>query len=273
MFSLQARQLPTPHHPSGPMTSGDGNYKTFRIDKVKYPTCAVPQATYKVYKDQKSSPSDVEFMAQVIIVDSNIYSIDKNEILSLLFKIFLRSFVQINSRSRPDENPGVLGSVSCHDGYMELMHLNDGMFGLSINARGCGISTVLAELCFLDPNINFVNHPTKKNNKQKSIRMLQKYPNELNDVIENCKNLIALTMTASPFTGAYGYFSAAKRTGYRQFLVESEAESHMHRYWTEDAESRYDSATGNIRLDEHCEGCAGNTCRGYGQKWYFCKDT
>ena len=88
MFSLQARQLPTPHHPSGPMTSGDGNYKTFRIDKVKYPTCAVPQATYKVYKDQKSSPSDVEFMAQVIIVDSNIYSIDKNEILSLLFKIF-----------------------------------------------------------------------------------------------------------------------------------------------------------------------------------------
>ena len=91
MFSLQARQLPTPHHPSGPMTSGDGNYKTFRIDKAKHPTCAVPQATYKVYKDQKSSPSDVEFMAQVIIVDSNIYSIDKrdkNEILSFLFKIF-----------------------------------------------------------------------------------------------------------------------------------------------------------------------------------------
>ena len=79
MFSLQARQLPTPHHPSGPMTSGDGNYKTFRIDKVKYPTCAVPQATYKVYKDQKSSPSDVEFMAQVIIVDFDTCSMNKRD--------------------------------------------------------------------------------------------------------------------------------------------------------------------------------------------------
>ena len=278
MFRLQARQLPTPHHPSGPMTSGDGNYKTFRIDKAKHPACAVSQNTYKVYKDEKGRPGDVEFMAQVILVDFDTYSMNQREIqhefCNLLFKVhFSLLFVQINSRSRPDENPGVLGSVSCHDGYMELMHLNDGMFGLSLNARSCGISTVLAELCFLDPNINFLNHPTKKNNKQKSIRMLQKYPNELQDVEENCKNLIALTMTSSPFTGAYGYFSAAKRTGYRQFLVESEAESHLHRYWTEDAEKRYDSATGNIRLDEHCEGCAGNTCRGYGQKWYFCKDT
>ena len=183
---------------------------------------------------------------------------------------FFLLFLQIGSRSRPDR--GVLGSCTCHHGYMELVDINKGDFG-SLNARSCGISTVLAELCFLDPNINFVNRPGKKNTDQMYHKMLKKYPDELQDVEENCKNLIALTMTANPLTGAYGYFSAAKRTGYRQFLVESEAETHLHRYWTEDAETRYDSATGNIRLDEHCEGCAGNTCRGYGQKWYFCKDT
>ena len=55
------------------MTSGDGNYKTFRIDKVKHPACAVQQNTYKVYKDERSGPNNVEFMAEVILVDLNIY--------------------------------------------------------------------------------------------------------------------------------------------------------------------------------------------------------
>ena len=58
------------------MTSGDGNYRTFRIDKVKHPACAVPQNTYKVYKDQRSGPDDVEFMAEVILVDLNIYHVN-----------------------------------------------------------------------------------------------------------------------------------------------------------------------------------------------------
>ena len=63
------------------MTSGDGNYKTFRIDKVKHPACAVPQNTYKVYKDEKGRPGDVEFMAQVILVDFDTYSMNQRETL------------------------------------------------------------------------------------------------------------------------------------------------------------------------------------------------
>ena len=59
------------------MTSGDGNYKTFRIDKVKHPACAVQQNTYKVYKDERSGPNNVEFMAEVILVDLNIYHTNK----------------------------------------------------------------------------------------------------------------------------------------------------------------------------------------------------
>ena len=66
------------------MTSGDGNYKTFRIDKAKHPACAVSQNTYKVYKDEKGRPGDVEFMAQVILVDFDTYSMNQRDTLNFV---------------------------------------------------------------------------------------------------------------------------------------------------------------------------------------------
>ena len=90
------------------MTSGDGNYKTFRIDKVKHPACAVQQNTYKVYKDERSGPNNVEFMAEVILVDLNIYHtnnmLHKKKFVALLSKcVFLSYFYRSDLDLDPTE--------------------------------------------------------------------------------------------------------------------------------------------------------------------------
>ena len=86
------------------MTSGDGNYKTFRIDKVKHPACAVQQNTYKVYKDERSGPNNVEFMAEVILVDLNIYH--TNNTISHLYPFFSKYvFLSYFYRSDLDLDP------------------------------------------------------------------------------------------------------------------------------------------------------------------------
>ena len=85
------------------MTSGDGNYKTFRIDKVKHPACAVQQNTYKVYKDERSGPNNVEFMAEVILVDLNIYH--TNNTKRNLYPFFSNFFFSYFYRSDLDLDP------------------------------------------------------------------------------------------------------------------------------------------------------------------------
>ena len=147
----------------------------------------------------------------------------------------------------------------------------------TLNARGCGISTVLAALCFIDPDITYLYR--YKMPEQKSIQILKKFPNVLKDVEENCKHLISLKMTASPKTGAYAYFSAAERYGYRLLLVHKERDwnnpgnTHIHRFWTKDARKQYDIETGSIKLVESCDdGCAGERCKALGEFWFFCKD-
>ena len=156
------------------------------------------------------------------------------------------------------------------------MDINDGSYD-TLNSRGCGISTVLSELCFIDPDINYIYHPkTRKLNW--SLRLLKKFPDQQKDLEENCKTLMTLRMAANPKTGAYAYFSAARRWNYRQMLIKVDTglngqPVHFHRFMTADAQKRYDKETGNIRIDEHCtDACEGNMCKGVTQMWYFCKD-
>ena len=156
------------------------------------------------------------------------------------------------------------------------MDINDGSYD-TLNARGCGISTVLSELCFIDPDINYIYHPkTRKLNW--SLRLLKKFPDQAKDLEENCKTLMTLRMAANPKTGAYAYFTAARRWNYRQMLIKvdtglNDKPVHFHRFMTADAQKRYDKETGNIRIDEYCtDACEGNMCKGVTQMWYFCKD-
>ena len=230
-------------HPTRPMIGGNANYQKFRINKVTHPDCRLTQNTYNVFKDQDNENEEIWFT------------------------------VQLGNRIRKSDNPEMeydeLGFINCSPGWVEMVEIHDDE---PLNARGCGISTVLTELCFIDPQLNYLYHP-RTGKESNAIKELKEFPDQLRDVVNNCEKVVALRMAATPPKGAYAYFSAAKRWQYNQMLVQTK-DGHFHKFWTKDASKKYDKTTGNIGLgEESCnEGCEGKVCKAYEQLWYFCKD-
>ena len=228
-------------HPTRPMMGGNANYQKFRINKITHPDCGLKQNTYNVFKDQDNDDGE-----------------------EIWFTVQLGNRL----RDRPEMEYDELGFIVCSPGWVDMMEIHDAD---PLNARGCGISTVLTELCFIDSKLNYLYHP-KTGRESNAILKLKNFPYQLRDVVNNCENLVALRMAATPPKGAYAYFSAAKRLKYNQLLVQTK-DGHFHKFWTKDASKQYDMATGNINLEEEtCEGCEGNVCKAYEQLWYFCKD-
>ena len=81
-----------------------------------------------------------------------------------------------------------------------------------------------------------------------------------------------MVMEATPSTGAYAYFSAALRTGYRRMLVL--ANDKFYYFWVETAKRTYDvqsewSSTIGLIEECCCEACS---CDAWGKNWLFCND-
>ena len=178
----------------------------------------------------------------------------------------------------PEVGHNELGSIQCKNGWIDMIEVMDEE---PLNARGCGISSVLLELCMIDPEVNFLYHPFQRYPSE-AIKKLERFPDVLQDIVEYCKCLIGLRNTANPKSAAFGYFEVANSRGYRRMMVQSFSRqgqdpntppTHIHKYWTEDAQKKFDKRTGNIRLDESCDqGCQGKTCKAWEEIWYFCKD-
>ena len=233
-------------HPTGPMTSGLANYQKFKINKASRPGCQLSTSTYNVFKDRYES-DDIWYTAH------------------------------LGNRLRPNKDPEMehdeLGYINCSPGWIEMVEIHDDEGAL--NARKCGISTVLTELCFIDPEINYLYHP-RTNKESNAVKKLKEYPDEFKQVQENCKKLVGMRMAATPKEGAYAYFSAAERWNYGQLLVQinDSKDVHFHIFLTKDAKNKYDKETGHIDLrGESCsKSCQGKMCKAYEEIWYFCKD-
>ena len=257
--SLLLRRLIKVEHPIIPMKSGPRNAQTFLIDMKKRFKCKLPVHEYIITKKESFQE------------DSN-YP-DK--------KIRKRLFVNFYATMKYRSISINIGYATCTPGWVEQVFVNDEIMG-GLDARNCGISTVLTELCFIDPGLNKVRRYITAN---KAVAFLEKYPDQLTDVKRYCSQIMGMEMSARPLEGAYAYFSAALRTGYRRMVVL--ANGGFHSFWVEDAQRLYVSEgakrgkimdTGGPRLiDECCDAVMKvmhlrGECDSWGKEWFFCKD-
>ena len=175
-------------------------------------------------------------------------------------------------------NGQAIASGTCSPGRIRDISVADH----PINAKNCGISSVLTQLCLIDPELNYLYHASRPN---EALEFLGKYPEQHGLVQEYCKGLMGMLMTARPPKGAHGYFNAALRSGYRRMLVL--ANNKFHYFWVQTAKERFDSGPETILpnlpglqrpkiglIDEACcnEGCEKCSCDAWGKEWIFCKD-
>ena len=154
-----------------------------------------------------------------------------------------------------------IGYATCKPGWIDYVWVNSA-------ARKCGISTVLTEICFMDPELNAINNNNfaikEINTFEKNIEVqrVMKY------IQDNCMTLIGLEMKADPLAGAFAYFSAAIQLKYTKIIIQlydSKLKCCGKSFRTYDvhtAKLKYCSYTGKI---DDIDGS------GYKAKWYFCQ--
>ena len=165
-----------------------------------------------------------------------------------------------------------LGVSLCEPGWLELIEIRtpDGQSS-TLDASDCGIATVLTQLCMVDP---IINAASAKNEALKLF--LTKADCRLStEVLQKCVNFFGLNMVVGgppdsdgggPSTGAYAYFSAAKRSGYGIFFIYDEKESKYEEMPIDDANFGFIPTypakiiNGDKTIDAH------------DTEWFFCND-
>ena len=160
-----------------------------------------------------------------------------------------------------------VGFAKCWHGHIESIVTHNE----PLDARKCGIATVLTELCMVDPKIN---QRGKENLAEKQLEILERTgKSELRisgtlpeSVLEDCKEIVRLKMSARPMDGAFAYFSAAKNLGFDKLIV-AYGTKRFAIYDTPIASQNYDAKTGHIGS---C--CENRVCTGaWNSFWIFCK--
>lgn len=91
------------------------------------------------------------------------------------------------------------------------------------NARNCGVSTALMALNMVDPDLNVMS--------MSRMKKVFRDNRELRVAIRaGCQRFIGWLVQANPASGAYGYFSAALRTGYNKILIKRDHTKKLHGY-------------------------------------------
>ena len=181
------------------------------------------------------------------------------------------------------QNGVQIAESTCIPGFVKYVEvagppkiMMPGKIWKGLSARECGLSTVMTELCLIDPKLTRMYNFKKQN---KALEELRDHPATLEHVTTYCRSLMAMQMSAKPRKGAHGYFSAARRTGYRRLLILANKEFYY--FWTEDAQKLYDDS-GNIGVPEVCccnngedwdrAGSCNHGCDAAEKIWWFCKD-
>ena len=142
-----------------------------------------------------------------------------------------------------------IGYSYCEVGQIHKVSVNEG----TMKALECGIATILSTLCMIDPTLITVSDANMgiaylDNRGDKGIKTKVK---------QCCSSFIALTNTADPKAGAYAYFSAARNSGYNEFLIQNQGDKKYETMTIEDARKAYNPEVGKIE--------------GYENVWNFCK--
>ena len=180
---------------------------------------------------------------------------------------------------------GQLAYAQCQPGWVEQIWVNDGKTkdAVPINARRCGIASVLTRLCLMDDDIK------KPGSSNKALKKIEQQENVLQDVKANCPNaFVGLLMSANPKHAAYGYISAAMKENYEFLIVQERFRDEYHgfplRYRLPEptfsyyeiivAKENYNPENGRIEACE-CnvfdEQRINTECHAFDGFWYFCK--
>ena len=228
--------LSSDYHPSIAMSTGSTN--SFQIDRDNQPKCRLKTEEYQVIKLHEGK----EF--NFYVVTGNRFELDEED--GGVFKA--------------TKYKSQIGYATCLPGWIDLVRIDN-------LARGCGISTVLSELCMIDPQIYSID------NENEAIENVENSEGEQANFIAHhlrnrCSHLIGLVMVADPLTGAYAYFSGAIRLKYEYMVVhlyDRKRRECTHQFLSfnvKTAQTLYKEDTGKIG---DIDGS------GYEAKWYFCK--
>lgn len=166
-----------------------------------------------------------------------------------------------------------IGFAKCQPGWIDQVWVNnaeDLRSDVEINARRCGIGSVLTQLCLKDPTLNQVHYD---NMALQQLNVLDTDGTQVNRIERTCENFVGLHMSAEPKDAACGYFSAAIREHYLQIMIQERyhgtAPIHSFNvYKTKLAKENYNVETGTIAP---CNQNA-KVCQAFDGLWYFCKE-
>ena len=254
-------------HPYSPMDSGDT--ETFRISRFKKAEpvlsrkCFLKADHYKIRKfggaDTEEEAAAIGFTFLVIPGDLETLRDDNGNLLA--------------NEKIPDSvfSLGNIGSARCELGLISMMYVHE-------KARNCGIGTVLAELCMVDPEIY---RNTRKNHVLKFLSGISTdLAIQVRELLSSrcIKGLVGLTNVAESSKG-FTYLSAAQRMSYRYMVVQfhnENVEDHDHSsgqcvqkfrvYPVRDALRLFNGATGRIE-----DGFGDTAGSGENARWYFCR--
>ena len=221
-----------------------GEIRAFDVDPSKSETCPLQQKTYYVRKE----PCD----------HSRKYCDDAEDCVGYLGNVYFYASLDQKFEKSGDTIKNryetQLGYIKCRKGYIENVWVNSEKE--KNPARGCGIAPVFTSLCMVDPELNFLTDSELEN------FFHGKYAREyVRNIKKDCKIFIGLFMVADPLTGAYAYFSAAIKSGYKKMLVYDYGDLKPVWMYIEDAKKEYDASTGMI----------GNIM-GMMEEWWFCTE-
>ena len=256
----RSRTLPA-EYPTAPL---DNNIpRKFVINRAKRPSCGLPGH----------------------IVNYNVLMIEEefDDIFTNFYAIVGEDITRIRDEDFSEHDwywsryNNQIGWAACQPGWIGDVWVNSGSdpkTEFKTNARGCGIASVLTQLCLLDPKLNGRN----KERGNSAIGMLNKVADlkgYVKKIKEDCKQFVGLDNVPDPKSGAFAYFSAAIREDYGEMLVQQKEKRPGLRpklqsfsiYDPEDAKKHYDPKTGNIG---QC-GCNDYVCKAHGAHLFFCK--
>ena len=274
--SRQKRSRPFPtEYPKSPLQNGVP--RTFLIKNTGRPNCPLlaggSQSGLGIIVHYEILKIEDEFGD----IFTNFYAIRGDEITRVRNKKTHESLQ--DERSRYNDQ---IGWASCQPGWIANVWVNDGKGDDSkykINARQCGIASVLTQLCLMDPKLNGRNQE-RGNSAILELGEAADLLGYTDKIKENCKQFVGLVNAADPKSGAFAYFSAAIRENYGDMMVQQrqkkrQNDGHARRpklqdfsiYETQNAKKYYNPDTGMIGK---C-GCNDYVCDAHNAVWFFCK--
>ena len=260
---VQSRML---FHPQRPMALGDK--MMFNIDRRK-PRCRVFSPYFHVIKRFKDVESEDEYEKRRRRRKRANYEEPGQDgtyfyaITGLQFKELPDTPENFYSKN---EYENQVGYAWCRHGWIQYI-------GVNPNARGCGLGTLLSELCMIDPDLNANRHGNlvfqwlrrggQSDEKQQALEHLQ---SRCHGGVIGARNV---AMSAQGRLQVGMYFSAAMEMGYQYMVVQiynkdiNQCGPNVLFYNVKVAKQIFNANTGNIG---DVEGS------GYDARWYFCRE-